>query len=504
MKNKLISISIILMLIFISCISVEAIAPTPRIDLDEYQINITNTNKDIYITGTITLSKGQLIGLYDSTGLILYNFTQVKNSEKEESFKIKVPVSYIKEGVNTFKVKSIALKGYINASNTKTVNITLKTPITKKDQTITASNLTLNIGDKKNINAKVSSNLSLTYISASPNIATVDSKGNVIGRKKGTSKITIKQAGNKDYNPVSKTITVTVKSKPTTTPTTPTKSTYTVVFNPMGGSGKTYTQKIEVGKSIKLTANKFKRDGYKFVGWATKEGRPILSGTDVTKFKNVNMKHFQLGKVKYKNKASVKNLTSKGKTVQLYAVWKGCGPEAAADWGGLIAKDDNFEYNKNHKAGCWFCGTSKSYKGNKKNYVCMTYINACYAHGANLKRWWKGDHCNSTYISGHSDIEAIANRPDIKRIAKTSHYSKKDLKKGDILVKPGKKKNGKWVYNGHVYMVYSNNNGNVKLIECHSPFKNKKDRIAIRTLKDSKYLQKNKYGKRTVIFRLDN
>ncbi|MBO7683825.1 MAG: InlB B-repeat-containing protein [Kiritimatiellae bacterium] len=44
----------------------------------------------------------------------------------------------------------------------------------------------------------------------------------------------------------------------------------------------------------------FKRTGYKFAGWATKKN----------------------GKVAYKNKAKVKNLTAtNGKTVTLYAVW---------------------------------------------------------------------------------------------------------------------------------------------------------------------------------------
>ena len=54
------------------------------------------------------------------------------------------------------------------------------------------------------------------------------------------------------------------------------------------------------GKKVKLTANAFKMSGYKFAGWATTKD----------------------GEVKYKNKAKVKNLTSKnGKTVTLYAVW---------------------------------------------------------------------------------------------------------------------------------------------------------------------------------------
>mgnify|MGYP003426783364 CR=1 FL=1 len=79
---------------------------------------------------------------------------------------------------------------------------------------------------------------------------------------------------------------------------------YHVKFNGNGatsGSVKTL-KKCSYGKKYKLTANKFKKKGYKFVGWNTKKN----------------------GKGKmYKNKAKIKNLTSKnGKTVTLYAQWK--------------------------------------------------------------------------------------------------------------------------------------------------------------------------------------
>ncbi len=63
-------------------------------------------------------------------------------------------------------------------------------------------------------------------------------------------------------------------------------------------------QKMTYGKAKKLTANKFKRKGYTFKGWA--------------KSKALAKK----GKVAYKNKKKVKNLVTNGKTVKLYAVWK--------------------------------------------------------------------------------------------------------------------------------------------------------------------------------------
>ena len=75
------------------------------------------------------------------------------------------------------------------------------------------------------------------------------------------------------------------------------KNTYTVKFKGnKSTSGKMSNQKMSYGTSKKLRANKFKRTGYKFVGWNTKAN----------------------GKGKaYKNKASVKN-----KNLTLYAQWR--------------------------------------------------------------------------------------------------------------------------------------------------------------------------------------
>ncbi len=78
---------------------------------------------------------------------------------------------------------------------------------------------------------------------------------------------------------------------------------YTVTFDGNGASsGSMKSLDMKYGSSKKLTANAFKRTGYKFAGWNTKKDG---SGTA------------------YKDKASVKNLTSKdGGTVKLYAQWK--------------------------------------------------------------------------------------------------------------------------------------------------------------------------------------
>ena len=83
------------------------------------------------------------------------------------------------------------------------------------------------------------------------------------------------------------------------------KEKYKVAFYANGGKGKMATQAMTYGKAKKLSANKFKAPkGMKFAGWAK-------SKADAKK-----------GKVAFKDKKSVKNLVTTGKTVKLYAVWK--------------------------------------------------------------------------------------------------------------------------------------------------------------------------------------
>ena len=75
---------------------------------------------------------------------------------------------------------------------------------------------------------------------------------------------------------------------------------YNVKFNANGGKGSMSNQKIKYNSSTALKKNAFERTGYTFQGWS--------------KTKN--------GSVVYKNAQKVKNITTAGKTITLYAVWK--------------------------------------------------------------------------------------------------------------------------------------------------------------------------------------
>lgn len=77
-------------------------------------------------------------------------------------------------------------------------------------------------------------------------------------------------------------------------------STYLIRFNANGGSGSMSDQSATYDQDVTLSANKFKRDGYKFVGWATSS----------------------YGYKKYDDEQTVRNLTTaNGSIVTLYAVW---------------------------------------------------------------------------------------------------------------------------------------------------------------------------------------
>lgn len=93
-------------------------------------------------------------------------------------------------------------KGY------KTVKKTISVKIIKRNQKITAKNVTVNVGKAASLGA--SAKTGLKFKSSNNAVATVNSKGVVTGKKTGTAKITIYTNGNSVYNKASYTVTVKV------------------------------------------------------------------------------------------------------------------------------------------------------------------------------------------------------------------------------------------------------------------------------------------------------
>lgn len=210
-------------------------------------------------------------------------------------------------------------------------------------------------------------------------------------------------------------------------------ATYRIAFKARGGEGAMKTITVSRDEVITLPKNLFKRAGFKFAGWS-------VGKSDV-----ITMKRFQIGKAKYKNKAQVKNLAQAGKTVVLYACWKGYGAEAAALWARRIAKDNSFAYgkgsgiwangrNRAHQIGCYFCGTNrtgakKAEKGSKwdKTYCCNPFVFAALCHGANMFAKCRGGDVNASYWTKLR----VNDKPIYKTLGNNVKYA--DLKPGDIM-----------------------------------------------------------------------
>ena len=293
--------------------------------------------------------------------------------------------------------------------------------------------------------------------------------------KKATTKATTKKkATTKATTKKKATTKATTKKKATTKAATkkPAAKTFTIVYcgndGTFGNKQTRFTVAAKTGTYTTISANRFSRQGYEFVGWATNTSRGWLVGGLKNKkaMGKVNLKHFQLGNVAFRSGARVNadKLYSlrKNSIVQLHAVWKGKGPRAAADWACIHAADNSFAYGKHyglwhgkkgrreHCHGCYYCGTNRrkwngSYRfkeaepGSRweKTYCCNPFICAAYAHGANHSTGCF--YANMDYNSWTSQSNSHG------RFKKMGRISGSKLQTGDIFF------NG-----GHVWMYAGN------------------------------------------------
>lgn len=460
MKNKIISIFIVLMFLFTSLISVDAIARTPRIDLDEYQIEATDKN-NVYITGTITPGVGQLVGLYDSEGKLLYNYTKLNNSSSEEEFKIQIPATYLNEGNNTFKIKSLPIKGVINSSNPKTINVKIKS--TKKDQVINASNLNLKIGESKNVNATVDSNLPLTYVSENPNIATVDSNGKVVGRSEGTTRIVISQIGNEEYSPANKKITVVVSNGSSSVD----KKIQSITTN----FDKYQFGNIKEKKAIKGKAS----SGLKLTYKSSNSKVATVNSTGVITAKKAGTATITITQ----NGNSTYKATSKKVTITVPKV------KTDNDINKDIIKvcDDQIAWMKGAKYGAYspvtLKHTNKSLSNTEKQGTCVTYVGCVLQRLGLLKsgqyiwQYSNGDFTTSRLNNNYKSAYGVSSK-DVSKYLKVKYvkgkaktlYKNEKLNKGDIILWLNKYSKGHGDANGHIMFFSGINKNNGRPIVC--------------------------------------
>lgn len=123
------------------------------------------------------------------------------------------------------KIATVNSKGVITGKSAGTVKITITAKkskyktvkkiitvkVVRQNQKISASNLNLTTGQRKNLGAKAKTGI--TYKSSNSKIVSVDKKGNLRALKSGTVKITIYAKTSGVYNKSSRTITIKVANK---------------------------------------------------------------------------------------------------------------------------------------------------------------------------------------------------------------------------------------------------------------------------------------------------
>ena len=194
--------------------------------------------------------------------------------------------------------------------------------------TLSVSKTTLNAGQTATLtyrcknsaifNSKIKPK-SFTFTSSNTAICTVDATGKVTAKGGGTATITAYPKG------VS-TAKVSVKIKVNAPKKTTKANKYTITYNKNGGKGKISATNTTYGKNVKLKANKFTRSKHKFNGWTVYRRSDkkwlYVNGKKTNWYKKGKQpKGYKLQV--YKNKAKVKNLTTKANDrIVMYARWK--------------------------------------------------------------------------------------------------------------------------------------------------------------------------------------
>ena len=180
--SRVLSLLLVVMLLVSAPVSVFA-APA--------RVNLKASGTKIYVGATKKLSvratRGSKIYYRASNNIVVVSKNGTVNGRK----------------AGTAKVKIVAKrKGYKSATKTVTVKVV------KRNQKVSARNVTVGVGKSASLGAKARTGL--RFKSSNTRVATVNSRGVVVGKKVGTAKITVYTKGNGTYNKASRTVTVKV------------------------------------------------------------------------------------------------------------------------------------------------------------------------------------------------------------------------------------------------------------------------------------------------------
>ena len=426
LKTRIKALLIICMLILSN--AQFALADEGERELTVYNTRLITSDKDAtFIEGEVSSACGQTIIL--RAGLQVITEKQMPDTGAAANFKIKVPAKNI--GDNNITVLFVE-----EQKDGKSLSKPVRTEveyIARQKQQITTETSEYQLtypGPETAINAEATSGEKLIYSSSDPDVAVVDEDGNIITKGEGEAEISVKQIGSSAYEETEETISVSVEEI----------DAYVVTFHSSDDEEATSTQIIGTTSTEPLHANTFENGSHRFLGWATEDG----------------------GLVEYKDGETVTELAEQGENTDLYAVWTGDGAVAAVAWAIEIANDDSFTYGDKPAAnaiGCYFCGTNKKYKpkGYEKTYVCLTFVAAAYAHGAEDPEVY--------YACSHGKMPLYENDDNFSKftcwtkIGKCKDLTIDDLEPGDVVIQWSDHNDN----SGHVWMYA----GGDDIVESH-------------------------------------
>ena len=396
---------------------------------------ITNDVDTTYIEGEVPVACGQRIIV--SNGFTAIATKALPDTNAKAGFRIKIPANRIsKSRVTVLYVRTDGGEGQ-NQLLGKRVEINYKE---KKSQKISVEDEEFSLtypGLNETLVAKATSGDELVYVSSDPAVAKVDENGTITPVGEGEAKISIRQIGTGEYKKAEKSVKVAVEAI----------NAYTVTFHSSADEDETSTQIIPTDTTEQLQANEFENGSHQFLGWATEDD----------------------GLVKYTDAESVADIAEKGENTDLYAVWTGDGARAAVAWAIMIANDDSFAYGAKPAAnaiGCYFCGTNcgpvrhNKPKGYEKTYVCLTFVGAAYAHGA--------EDPEILYADQHSKMPLYENNNNFSKfscwtkVGNCSALSISDLQPGDVVIQWSDRNDNSghvWMYAGDDQIVESTGGG---------------------------------------------
>ena len=384
---------------------------------------VTNDTNATYIEGEVPVARGQEIVV--SNGFATIAAKTLPDTNEKAEFRIKIPSKKIsKSRVTVLYVKTENNGGDSGMILGKRVEINYKE---RKTQEISVADSKYSMtypGLDAPLEAKATSGDDLIYISSNPKVATVDENGNIVAKGEGKADISIQQIGTGEYEKAEKSVSVDVKSI----------DAYSITFHSSDDADEVTKQIIPIDSEQTLQPNTFENGSHQFLGWATEDD----------------------GLVEYLDSDQVADLAEKGKNTDLYAVWSGDGARAAVAWAVNIANDNSFAYGTGpacHRIGCFFCGTNQRNKpkGYEKTYVCLTFIGAAYAHGAEDPEILAADRSNKMPMYENNDN--FSHFSCWNKVGSCASLTIDDLQPGDVIIK--------WAANndtGHVCMYIGGDN----------------------------------------------